>query len=63
VGENACPFNALYWDFLGRNEDRLRDNYRMGLVYSHWDDKDNEEREAIADRATEIRELAADGDL
>jgi deoxyribodipyrimidine photolyase-related protein len=35
----------------------------MGLVYSHWDDKDNEEREAIADRATEIRELAADGDL
>ena len=63
MGENACPFNALYWDFLGRNEDRLRDNHRMGLVYNHWDDKDENEREAIADRAEEIRERAADGDL
>ena len=63
VGENACPFNALYWDFLGRNEERLRDNYRMSLVYGHWDDKDTEEREEIAERAGEIRDLAASGDL
>jgi deoxyribodipyrimidine photolyase-related protein len=63
TGENACPFNALYWDFLGRNEERLRDNHRMGLVYSHWDDKDTNEREEIGERASEIRERAADGDL
>jgi deoxyribodipyrimidine photolyase-related protein len=63
VGENACPFNALYWDFLGRNEDRLRSNHRMGLVYSHWDDKDETEREAIGERAAAIRTAARRGDL
>jgi len=63
TGEGACPFNALYWDFLGRNEDRLRENHRMGLVYSHWDDKDIEERTAIRERAAEIRAMAERGEL
>jgi deoxyribodipyrimidine photolyase-related protein len=63
TGEGACPFNALYWDFLGRNEDQLGSNHRMGLVYSHWDDKDAEEREAIHERAAEIRSMAERGEL
>ena len=63
TGEGACPFNALYWDFLGRNEDQLGSNHRMGLVYSHWDDKDAEEREAIHERAAEIRAMAERGEL
>jgi deoxyribodipyrimidine photolyase-related protein len=63
TGEGACPFNALYWEFLGRNENRLRSNHRMGLVYSHWEDKDAEEREAIRERAAEVREMAEQGDL
>ena len=29
VGENACPFTAGYWAFLGRNAERLRRNPRM----------------------------------
>ena len=63
TGEGACPFNALYWDFLGRNEDDLRSNHRMGLVYSHWDDKEADEREEIRERADEIRAMAESGDL
>lgn len=63
VGENACPFNALYWDFLGTHEERLRGNGRMGLVYSHWDDKDEDERAAIRERAAAIRTRADRGDL
>ena len=63
TGEGACPFNALYWDFLGRNEERLRSNHRMGLVYSHWDDKDDDERETIHERAGTVRRLAAAGEL
>jgi deoxyribodipyrimidine photolyase-related protein len=63
TGEGACPFNALYWDFLDRNEDQLRQNHRMGLVYSHLDDKDEAEREAIRERAAEIREMAESGTL
>jgi deoxyribodipyrimidine photolyase-related protein len=63
TGENACPFNALYWDFLGRHEDRLRGNYRIGPVYGHWDDTDDAEREAISERVAEIREAARSGRL
>ena len=32
-GEDACPFNYLYWDFLIRNQDKLRSNPRMGMPY------------------------------
>jgi len=63
TGEGACPFNALYWEFLGRNEGDLRSNGRMGLVYSHWDDKDEAERKAIRERAAAVREMAERGEL
>jgi deoxyribodipyrimidine photolyase-related protein len=63
TGENACPYNALYWDFLKENEDLLRGTGRMGLMYSHVDRKDDEEWAAIRERADEIRALAGDGDL
>lgn len=36
VGEDACPFNALYWDFLARNEHKLSGNRRMWQMYSTW---------------------------
>ncbi|MFB6157388.1 MAG: cryptochrome/photolyase family protein [Haloferacaceae archaeon] len=63
TGEGACPFNALYWDFLETHEERLRGTGRMGLVYSHLDDKDEAEMAAIRERAAALRERAADGDL
>lgn len=63
TGEDACPFNALYWDFLDENEEPLRSNYRMSLVYSHLDNKDDEEMQAIKQRVETIRELADAGEL
>ncbi|WP_026046263.1 cryptochrome/photolyase family protein [Halorubrum sp. T3] len=63
TGEGACPFNALYWDFLKENEETLRGTGRMGLMYSHVDGKDDAEWESIRERADQVRELAADGEL
>ena len=57
VGEDACPFNSLYWEFLDRNESTLRSNHRMGLVYSHLDNKD---REGIRAQAERVRERMRD---
>ncbi|MDX2082928.1 MAG: cryptochrome/photolyase family protein [Rickettsiales bacterium] len=33
-GENACPFNYLYWDFLIRNYQRLKNNQRLTMIYA-----------------------------
>ncbi|MEO1042567.1 MAG: cryptochrome/photolyase family protein [Pseudomonadota bacterium] len=44
TGSEACPFNYLYWDFLMRNEDTLRGNPRMGLVFKNLDKKSADEK-------------------
>lgn len=36
TGPDACPFNALYWHFLARNESRLRHNHRLAQPYATW---------------------------
>ncbi len=64
TGEGACPFNTLYWDFLARNEENLRSNHRMGLMYSHVDDKrESGELAEIQKRADELQEMTKQGKL
>ncbi|WP_436900574.1 cryptochrome/photolyase family protein [Halovenus halobia] len=64
TGERACPFNALYWDFLARNEDDLRSNHRMGLMYSHVDNKrESGDLAEIHERVDNLREMAEAGEL
>ena len=33
-GDNACPFNYLYWNFLIKNHDKLKNNQRLKMIYS-----------------------------
>jgi deoxyribodipyrimidine photolyase-related protein len=54
-GENACPFTTLYWDFLLRHEDELRDNRRMAFQLKNLERKSADEREAIRSAASTLR--------
>ena len=57
VGERACPFNALYWDFLARHRDRFAGNARMPYVYANWD-KMGAEKQAVLRRQAEAHIIA-----
>lgn len=52
--ENACPFNALYWDFLARNEDKLKGNPRLGQMYRTWGKMDKSTKLSYRARARAI---------
>ncbi len=34
TGENACPFNSLYWNFLAEKQEYFKDNQRMNMMLS-----------------------------
>ncbi|MEO9827476.1 MAG: cryptochrome/photolyase family protein [Paracoccaceae bacterium] len=55
VGEDACPFTTLYWDFLDRNGEAFRKNHRMGFQLRNLDRKSDEDLDAIRTRATEMK--------
>ena len=46
LGDDACPFNALYWDFFERNRQKLANNPRIGMAYRQLEKMDHK---AIAD--------------
>jgi deoxyribodipyrimidine photolyase-related protein len=63
TGEKACPFNALYWDFLVRHEQKFRRNQRMPYVFSTWDKFTPEKQKAIRAQAALSLQKMADGIL
>jgi len=61
VGEDACPFTTLYWDFLQRHAAELRRNSRMGLQLRNLERLDATLLAAIGERAAAIRAGKLDG--
>ena len=53
TGENACPFNSLYWRFYEVNRPLLSNNPRIGMMYNVWDKNSDSEKREILDHAEE----------
>ena len=47
TGDQACPYNSLYWHFIDRHRDVLSQNPRMGLIMGGWRKRASSDREAI----------------
>ena len=56
LSENACPFNALYWNFFARNRKKLEFNQRLPYIYSTWDKFSSEKKASIKNKAQIILE-------
>ncbi len=63
VGENACPFNALYWNFMNENEAKLKTNQRLQFVYPTWNKMTQEKRDLILKQAQKNLEKLAKNQL
>jgi deoxyribodipyrimidine photolyase-related protein len=55
LGEDACPFTTLYWDFLARNRTRLANNSRMRMMFANLDRKPKAELREIRLHADRIK--------
>lgn len=61
LGEKACPFTTLYWDFLLRHEETLQENPRMGPQLRNLERIGDAERKNIRAKADSIRKNPAVG--
>jgi deoxyribodipyrimidine photolyase-related protein len=51
IGEKACPFNSLYWNFFLVNAQKLGKNPRLGIVYKQLRDMDPDLLKAVQSQA------------
>jgi deoxyribodipyrimidine photolyase-related protein len=56
VGEQACPFTTLYWDFLERHAGRFASHPRSALQWKNLERLDPQQRAAIGQQAAAIRQ-------
>jgi deoxyribodipyrimidine photolyase-related protein len=47
TGTDACPFNALYWDFLSRHREKIGGNPRIGQMIRTYDKFTDDEKNRI----------------
>lgn len=63
TGPGSCPFTSLYWTFLERHADKLRDNQRMQMPLRTLGRMSAEQRQAMRERAAEAIGMIERGDV
>ena len=63
IGENACPFNTFYWDFLIRHRERFSKNRRMSMILKHLDNMTTQQMAEIRVSAQAKREKFGIGSI
>lgn len=58
IGENACPFNSLYWDFFQRHQTQLANNPRLGIVNMQLQKMRESDKKDISQQAALIKNNA-----
>lgn len=61
AGKEPCPFNALYWAFLMRNEKKLSKNPRLAMPYRTLAKWDGKRRQSLAREAASFIEKMKEG--
>jgi deoxyribodipyrimidine photolyase-related protein len=54
TGPDSCPFNALYWDFIARNRDKIGGNPRMAQMVRTYGKFAPAEQRRIAETAAKF---------
>lgn len=54
TGPKACPFNALYWDFIARHAATIKGNPRMAQMVRTYDKFADAEKARIAESAADF---------
>ena len=63
TGENACPVNVWYYDFLDRHQERLATNPRMVYMYANYRKLSERDLQEIKHNAEVYRKGVLDGAL
>lgn len=63
TGPKACPFNLLYWDFVGRHAERFARNPRMAQIVRSWGRMDDARKATIRAESQAILDRLDRGDI